>query len=244
MKAGMTLETSLILPIFLFSILGLISIMDIMKIKACVDLAVVEVGNEIAIERYSKDMATPLFSYSLEKKINSFLEKNLPKDDFKRVEKTLSIKKISGIDEENIVSFELNYRIIPKFRILDFITIGLTATYYGHDWCGWRTTDQAETMVFLSDYASVYHMDKNCKYLNVTIISVGYKSLEKYRNNDGDKYRKCNFCITGKIGDKVYITPEGNSFHTSDNCIGLTRSLHTVPISAVKGKRVCLGCGE
>ena len=72
-KAGMTLEAAFVLPIFLLAIINVISIMDIMRIKGCVDVAVAECGNEIAIESYGgyvNDLKTSLY---IKKKICHFL---------------------------------------------------------------------------------------------------------------------------------------------------------------------------
>ncbi len=243
-KASMTLEAALVLPCFLFAILGLISIMDVMKIKGCMDVAVAEAGNELAIECYGEyinDLITPLY---IKNKINSFLENNLSKADYEKVSGNIRISDLSVLEEESIISFRVNYKIAPEFKVLDFATLNLYASYYGHDWLGFKTEREAETMVFLSNTAMVYHLDKGCKYLNITIVEIPYVNLSKYRNNSGEKYKDCNFCNTQTITGIVYITPEGSNYHTVRKCIGLTRSIHTVPLSSVKEKRICSGCGE
>ena len=127
---------------------------------------------------------------------------------------------------------------------MELATVKMFTTYYGHDWLGFRTEQEVEKMVFLSDNAEVYHLNKGCKYLNTTIVEISYANLSKYRNNSGEKYRDCNFCNAKTITNVVYITPEGRNYHTIRKCIGLTRSIHTVPLSSVKEKRVCSGCGE
>ena len=243
-KASMTLEAALVLPSFLFAMLGIISVTDIIKIQGCMDVAVAEVGNELAIESYGEYINELIMPFYIKRKINSFLENNLSKADYDKISGNIRIADLSVSDERNLISFRVNYKVSPKFKVLNFTEVNLTATYYGHKWLGFKAEREIETMVFLSDTALVYHLNKNCKYLNITIIEIPYVNLSKYRNNSGEKYKDCNFCNSMPIKSVVYITPEGSNYHTIRNCIGLTRSIHTVPLSSVRDKRVCSGCGE
>jgi len=243
-KAGMTLEAAFIIPFFLFAMINTISVIDIMRIKGCVDMAVGESGNEIAIECYGEyinDLISPIY---IQGKVKKFLKENLSDSDYEKVKDSIAVTRVSTTDENNKLSFRVTYKIKPIVDMTGLITVKLYADYYGHNWLGYIEQGEIEQMVFLSNTASVYHMDKQCKYLNVTIMKVLYTNLDVYRNNSREKYKPCNFCKIGKISDYVYITPEGSGYHTSKNCIGLTRSIYTVPISQVEGKRQCVGCKE
>ena len=244
LKASMTMEAALVLPCFLFAIISLISIMDIMKIKGCMDVAVAEAGNEIAIEGYGgllNEMVTPFY---IKQKIITFLEKNLSAEAMEKVSADIHVLDLSFVEDNGVVSFRVDYNVNPNFRMPGIASVRLNATYYGYKWIGYKVKEEAENMVFISDSASVYHLDKRCKYLNVTITEIKFENLEKYRNNSREKYKDCNFCKGIAYDRVVYITPEGSNYHTIKNCIGLTRSIHTVPLSSVSDKRVCSGCGE
>lgn len=241
-KASVTLEAAFVLPVFLFAMLNIISIMDIMRIKGCVDMAVVECGNEIAIESYGGYVNDLMTSLYIKKKICYFLKENLSDADYKKIEESIYVRDVSFLKEGNKFSFKVHYKIKPMVDMAGLATVKLNTDYYGHNWLGYQSQGKTETMVFLSDKASVYHMDKHCKYLNVTIMEIPFINLEFYRNNSRQKYKACNFCTDGEKEMVVYITPEGEGYHTSKNCIGLKRSIHTVPLSQVKGKKVCQGC--
>ena len=243
-RGSMTLEASLVLPFFLFSMLSLISIMDMMRIKGCMDVAVAKTGNEIAIESYGSYMDEMLTPFYVKAKLCSFLKENLSDKDYRKISKNISVVNLSFLQEENIVCFKVKYKLEPDFDMWGFITVKLETDYYGHNWLGYDGNGKMEQMVFLSNKASVYHLNKNCKYLNVTIVEVSKSNLEKYRNNSGEKYKSCNFCDSQNISETIYITPEGSNYHTIKNCIGLTRYIYTVPLSTVENKRVCTGCKE
>ena len=243
-RASMTLEAALVLPIFLFALLSLISMFNIMKIKGCMDVAVAEAGNEIALENYGQyigDLAMPLYVKS---KIDSFLDKNLAEQDRETLSKSIFITDISFLEDENIVAFRVDYKVTSDFGVLGFASVKLHTICYGYSWLGYEAKEETERMVFISNNASVYHLDKNCTYLNVDIKQVSYASLEQYRNESGGKYGTCNFCNKISNNGIIYITSEGKNYHNIENCIGLTRSIYTVPMSTVSGKRCCTRCGE
>lgn len=243
-KASMTLEAALVLPVFLFAVLSLISTINIMKIKSCMDVAVAEAGNEIAIENYGGyvgDLAMPLY---VRQKINAFLDKNLSPKDAENISKYIFVTDISLFEEENIVAFRVDYRVTPNFGILGLSSVKLHTTYYGHSWLGYEKKEEKETMVYISKEANVYHLNKNCTHLNVTIKEIPYANLDNYRNNSREKYKICSFCDNLTNNGTVYITPEGSNYHKIETCIGLTRSIYTVPLSTVLHKNVCTRCGK
>lgn len=243
-KASMTLEAALVLPVFLFAVLSLISIFDIMKIKSCMDVAVAEAGNEIALECYGGyvgDLVKPLYiSY----KIQTFLDENLSKEDAEKISKYIFVTDVSFLEEENILKFRVDYKVTPDFGMLGLKPIKLHTTYYGHNWLGYTSQKSTETMVFISGIATVYHTHKDCTYLNIKVSEISYASIESYRNDSGHIYQTCNFCDELESTGTVYITAEGKNYHNVENCIGLTRSIYTVPLSTVSYKKICSRCGE
>lgn len=242
-KASMTLEAAFVMPLFLFACLSLISAMNVMKIKSCMDVAVAEAGNAIALESYGEYVGSSLKPLYIRQKIDTFLDKNLQKGDREKLSDSILVTDASFL-EDNIVSFRVDYKVTPDFGLLGLSSVKLHATYYGHNWLGYEAKKETETMVYISKEASVYHLDKNCTYLNLTINEVSYSSLKNYRNNSREKYKECSFCDGIINAGVVYITPEGNSYHNIKTCIGLTRSIYTVPLSTVSHKKVCTRCGE
>lgn len=244
LKAGLTVEAALVLPLFMFAVLSLISMFDIMKIKGCMDLAAVEVGNQISLEYYGgyvSDVTMPIY---VRQKIKVFLKNNLAEKDFERIGKNIFVTGFSPEKEKNSMSFRIDYKITPDFGMLGLLPIKLSATYSGHKWLGYESDKPTEKMVFLSNTASVYHIDRNCTHMSVTIEDVLYENLNQYRNNNRQKYKSCSFCDDIENNGTVFITPEGNFYHNINNCLGLTRHIYTVPLSKVSSKNICTRCGE
>ena len=243
-KGSMTLEMALVFPIFLFSVFSLISLISVMKIKSCMDVAVCEVGNEIAIKKYNEDISDILLPVYIKNQLEIFIEENLSQQDMKKLHSKIYVTDISLFEEDEIIAFRVDYNVIPDFHMLGLDKVNLNTIYYGHSWQGYSSSKEEETMVFLTENASVYHTDKNCTHMQLTIEEVSYDTLDICRNNKGSKYDECNFCNKISNNGTVYITPEGESYHNIISCAGLTRSIFTVPYSTILGKQKCIRCGE
>ncbi len=244
MRGSMTLETALVFPIFLFAIFSLIALIDVVRIESCMDVAVSESGNEISLEYYSGCVTDLTLPVLVSQKINSFLEDNLSSEDKKKLSSTITVTNMSISQASGKVNFQVDYSITPDFQFFGLNKIYLSSTYCGHTWSGYTLQEKPEEMVFITDRATVYHTDKNCTYLNLTIYEVRYEELETKRNNNCRKYKKCSFCNMMSNTGTVFITAEGECYHNIRTCIGLTRYIYTVPLSMVSNKQECLRCGE
>ena len=103
---------------------------------------------------------------------------------------------------------------------------------------------EADVLVYVTETGRVYHRDISCYHLNLTIREVSFGSVGSERNQNGAKYYPCEKCAVGvEIGSYVFIAKEGNRYHTTRDCSGLKRTVNTVPLSQVGGKRACSNCG-
>lgn len=237
LKGSMTLEIAVIFPIILFAIFSLVSLIDLVRIESCMNVAVCEAGNDISVKSYG-NKNSPIRS-----KIKSFLENHLSNKDMERLSYTVLVSD-DMISENGKIDFQVNYQIEMDRQFFGLKTVSLNTRYYGHDFCGFQKKEEQEEMVYISDRETVYHVSRSCSHLNLTIYEVKKESLEFQRNQDGSKYKECDFCKKVQIQGNIYITPEGECYHNTRNCIGLTRTIYTVPLSTVSDKPKCTRCGE
>ena len=105
-----------------------------------------------------------------------------------------------------------------------------------------QKTGADEVWVYITPYGTVYHRERNCRYLDLNIKAANLLSLMTLRNADGKIYRKCESC--GNSGGKtVYVTDYGERYHSSLSCNGLKRTIYMVKLSQVGGKKPCSKCG-
>ena len=105
--------------------------------------------------------------------------------------------------------------------------------------------DEDEIFVYVTPHGSVYHMDRNCHYLDLSIRSVPGRSISGMRNKDGACYYPCEICGRRQGAGLCYVTDYGTSYHTSLSCSGLKRSIFLIRKSEAEaeGKRPCSKCG-
>lgn len=107
--------------------------------------------------------------------------------------------------------------------------------------------EQKAEFVYLAETGRVYHIRETCTHLCLSTQSVKYGMLEHLRNQNGAKYYPCEFCGKGKnytVQSTVYITKEGNRYHSDSRCHGLLRKVHkaTLEEAVAEGRTPCKRC--
>ena len=112
--------------------------------------------------------------------------------------------------------------------------------YTGESFC----KGDEEAVVYMTPEGEVCHRSSACHYLQLSIQTAAYEALDKARNQSGERYSACEYCIGKRwTGALVYITDYGSSYHSKRDCQGLKRTIMAVPWSEVKGIRMCSKCG-
>lgn len=89
----------------------------------------------------------------------------------------------------------------------------------------------------MTDNQAVYHMTRRCSYLTLQIQA---STLEQAKHNG---YDMCAFCGKDVQGRQVYVTNEGDRYHSSLTCSGLKRTVYRKKKSEVTGLAACSRCG-
>ncbi len=112
------------------------------------------------------------------------------------------------------------------------------------DWTGKDLVEPGE-IVYITKYGTVYHRSKECKHLIININEVTLAQANMRRNESGHKYKKCSYCVKQNMSSlsNVFITSDGDRYHNSLDCLGLTRNVIEVDIKDVGDKGPCSSCG-
>ena len=101
-----------------------------------------------------------------------------------------------------------------------------------------------EEIVYVTEGSEVWHRDRNCSHLMLTIKQVDPTRVPDLRNESGGKYKPCGICHA-KLSDGIlFVTTDGDRYHNSVTCSGLKRTVYAVNYSEVKDKRPCSRCGR
>ena len=150
--------------------------------------------------------------------------------------------------EQIVVKAEYKVRLPIPFFAGEGITIHQMVK--SRVFCGSKTwkreaAEEEEEWIYITKYGTVYHRHKSCSFLNPSVQMVGKEEVFRKRNKKGGRYYPCESCVKTKeaMESVLYITEEGDCFHSSLGCKGINRTIYEIPLSKAVGLRACDKCG-
>lgn len=259
-EGSITVEASLAVPLFIFFIINLCSMFDILALHVHLEAALHQTAKEMAVYGHvinqadKKEILSTLpgsvaFSETyVRQQVNKivgqdYLNHSCIKNGSSGI--TYSFSKIMKDDRIELTAV---YRVEPKIPYIGFkgfsmVTSCKARAFTGYDNAKSGKNETEEQMVYVAETGKVYHFSKSCTHLKLSISRVSFQNVKGLRNEGGEKYRACEKC--GKNpGSTVYITKEGNRYHTAISCSGLKRTIDSIPISKVGDRTPCSRCGS
>lgn len=144
------------------------------------------------------------------------------------------------------VDIRADYFIKLPFNFLGLSGITVSQSSRSRKWTGDRDRGgAAEDYVYVTENGSVYHRNRGCSYLDLSIRAISGGQVNDSRNENGNKYYACSRCAANNFeSNAVYITDYGTVYHKSLSCSGLKRTVYMVLLSEVGGKGACSKCGS
>ena len=264
-RASMTVEAAMVLPLFLFFFINLMSSIEMIRLHGNLQLAIWDVGNRMSVyghvlwqeeaaelsaveaeDSWWQETLGIVWSYTYVKsQIKDYLGEEY-------LESSPLINGVNGLQfwEGNVMEGEDCFEIVASYGVSPFSSIagirpfGMANRYYAHVWNGYDVTRAAlEELVYVAENATVYHLDRSCTHLQLSIRQVTLHQAQNAENSQGATYRECEKCA-GNRGEYVYITEEGDCFHWKRDCAGLKRSIACLPISEIPELRRCRRCAQ
>ncbi len=259
-KAAITVEASIAIPVFLFCFLEIMSLLQALNVYSNVLFAVKKIGESVSVYGYVYDeligerdkvtvgqdvVTSVLFS-------EGYLRDRVRKECaevgceawIKGGTQGISLLGSHVNSQKSCISIYANYDFKP-FISLTGKTIHMTNRFYAKLWTGYIIQPAAaEGYVYITEYGSVYHLSTECTHLRLSIKSITAEDLKTARNEYDKKYDICEKCC-GKTPKKAYyIAVKGDCYHEEINCSGLKRTIKCVPESEVEGWKACQRCAE
>ena len=265
-KGSITVEATLVLPIFFFSVMAFVYFFQIMWIQERVNTGLWETAKEISqyscvYEDFCGEQGSDGNRAVAERLIAGALTgermKNYISAEF--LENSCVVGGAYGIvyttdttgDDKEIV-LVADYRVeIPMFQNI-FSSIHMiqkvkTRAFVGTEQIGPETGVEEDTEVYITTTGSVYHTTVECTHLALSIQTKEYSQLDSARNQYGCRYAPCEQCVRNvqvREGSRVYITSSGNRYHIEGGCSGLTRNVRSIQLSEAGEYRPCSRCGN
>lgn len=253
LKAGMTVEAAVVLPLFLFFVLNLSCSIELIRLHGNLQLALWETGSQMAVYGHALEDSTvaSMFSYFY---VQNQMIKYVGKDYLNSSPLTEGAKGLIPWESEIFTSRDemdliITYQVSPWSDLVGFTSFRMANRYYGHIWNGYDISNPEEEsrlladVVYMAENGQVYHEDRNCTHLKLSIQETTWEEAKQKRNQWGKSYTPCEKCCPEEGTVLLYITDEGERYHSDRNCSGLKRTVFSVPRDRVSGYRVCSRCG-
>lgn len=256
LRGSLTVEAAVVLPLFLMVMVAVLRFGSVMGTAAQFGAALADTGKSMAtaayVTKYGGDTgsvpgiaAVALSEAYAQGKVMSQTEDT-------SMIKNANMLLSSFLSENETIDLVLTYQLRTPFGLAKlpgnfFIQRARVRAWTGRSVSEGEGSGEGGTdgeYVYVTETGTVYHDDPECTHLKLSIRLVDSGSLSSLRNNDGGKYHACELCGEASPKGMVYITDEGNRYHSSLSCSGLKRTVRQVSKSEIGDLRACSRCGK
>lgn len=241
--AGFTLEAAVVLPLAASFFVSILFFFRIMQIQLVVQKALDDAGRQLAI--YSaKEASVPDLAAAEVLFLKELGDEKLT-DEYILGGK-LGISLLQSEFDERDVRVKAYYLIRLPIQIFWMRDFAIEQHADCRRWTGWSPgggANSEDEWVYITETGSVYHYTSTCSHLELSIRSVQRAQIADLRSENGEKYYKCKQCGEPENAwGTVYITNQGNRYHSDLNCSGIKRTIYMVRLSEVEGRSCCSRC--
>lgn len=255
LKGSMTVEGSLVLPLFLFYVMTLLYLLEMVRFQSCVCEAMHRSLSYAWTEMYTKESSDLLaerdFSAELTAEVKNRVlhylrEEEMPFLCVENGEDGISLEIKTDTPEEGDMEVTVSYRLRP---LVSWLQIGdgiISDSMMLHGFVGYTGgfggDDGRERYVYVTPSGTKYHLAQTCSYIKVRLLTATGEEIDGKRNESREIYRPCELCRPKKEGI-LYYTAWGNRFHNDNRCSGIKKNVFMIPLSEVGGRTACSKCG-
>ncbi|MBO5282421.1 MAG: hypothetical protein J6B43_04750 [Lachnospiraceae bacterium] len=250
----MTVEAAVILPLVLLFFLHLGSCMEMLRLHGRLAFALWQTGRELtvygaAVGEDEEGGGVPGLAVSY-LYVDNRLEQILGRDYLDSSPLTYGSQGLNYLaseylEDEETVNIIITYQVSPRITIFPFPYFRMVSRYYGRAWTGYEVGEETEQTiyVYVTDEGEVWHSRADCSYLKLSIYEAAPETVWMLRNRHGERYRACSRCEDWPVSNPVYLTEEGNRYHTVRSCPALLRHIRAIVWQENIPYRPCGRCG-
>lgn len=249
-QGSMTVEASLVLPLFIFFFLQMTGFLEMLRLHGNLEYGLWKAGKTLTIyaaaEGIAEQVPEPVVSYLYVKGVlyNTLGSEYLESAPLTQGSMGLNFLESDIINANDEVNLTLTYQVSPRGKLFPFTYTRLANRFYGRAWTGYDVSSVGEgvQLAYVTKYGEVWHGSKECSHLKLTVKKISAHNLGRTRNEWGRSYAKCSFCTKGVMPGVLYITEEGDCYHYEESCLGLTRHVEVILWDEREKYRPCSRC--
>lgn len=256
---SLTVEASLVFPIFFYAVMSICCFFGYMEVKGAVKAEMIELARDISAYgdivslvdsleisvTEAEELAVSKMPFIDELSLGPIFRERL-KDDpritnyIKGGIKGISLSGSDIITNKDTIKIVCEYELKAPTSLFGLGGIPVRQEIEYRYFSGYKVKsllysedesdeDDSET-VYITENGTVYHVSLSCPSLKITPSEVSSKDVSDKRNRSGGRYYPCEKCAKGAIPDTLYITSEGDRYHYRLDCAGLKRTVTEISI--------------
>ncbi|MDR1700679.1 MAG: pilus assembly protein [Lachnoclostridium sp.] len=236
-KGSFTVEAAFILPIFFFAMMSCVFIIQLLICQDEVQWALTRIARESSAEMAlteNKILKNPAYFTG---KMALYMKGS-----------GVFVSMADSLVQDDKIELTASYSVRLPFQIFAIKEVRFYQVVHTRVFAGVisrRMTSERDRIVYVAETGQVYHFDRECTYLRLSISQVRGSDIENLRNEGGAKYKPCESCADKGVlhnRDLVYITNYGNRYHTARTCSRMKRTIHEHKLSEIGKLPPCSKC--
>lgn len=256
-SASLTVESAFVFPFFFLAIVILVLFLDLYRIQSVIQASLSQSSRELGMYAYCKSADEPspvgtvssavCIAYAKTQLLSALKEESLPQIAGHKN----GISLLMSSYQNGQITLKATFLYKSPVTLIPLHPIPVTIVSSVHAWTGYDSNhidmepSDSEEMVYVTDYQGVYHTFSDCTYLSLSVTTASKSSLSSLRNVYGEKYHPCERCVHSSSNQNIfYITQNGNRYHSSSSCGGLTRHVRLIKKSELQNLHLCSRCAQ
>lgn len=251
-EASLTIEAALAFPIFIFALLFVISLFDMLDTHRKIQMIADDITRQFAqyayiIEYTDADEKADILKLGT---LHAYALYRLQDEIDMRKLKLANTLGTEYMKEDDMICVKYSYFYKPYYNIFGYQGMYQEVVSKRRAFVGVYTRNEddekpneEDRMVYVGKTSKRYHLNPHCHYLSNQMSSVDMAHIHTKRNIYGAKYDACSRCVKGNES-KVYIMPSGSAYHTDASCTAIIAYISKVRYREVKHLGACSYCGR
>lgn len=256
-RGSASVEAAVILPVFIFAMLGLVSVAGIIHTRSIVYEGLYETALYMAeysfLDRQIKDgidvgseaelLSDGLSVVTANMKLEEYIDDNGSVE--KYVAGGMSGLKIvqAELKQDDHIYIKMVYDLRIEVPIIGGVGIPCEERIRQRAYLGYdreNDDDSEGTFVYVAENGQVYHSSRSCYHIRLSIRQVSPTNADR----ECEGLAGCSLCARYSGRGTLYVTQSGDKYHFSLECPGLKRTIYRVKKEDAGGLPPCSECGE
>ncbi len=245
LRASLTIEASIIIPLFITLMVFGMYTFRLLQVHSIVQQSINNASRTMAVTlgNIPNEGETVLLASTVAMAALELKEREVPLEFIDGG--PLGFDFLESTADGNYIDLKVTYRMTFPVGLLGDYTYEINQRARCRKWVGYDKNENETdgNYVYITDHGEAYHTNYFCTYLNPSVHKVAKDEVSEKRNKSGGRYEKCQRCGKTKPGAFLYITDYGTSYHNDVNCTEIKHNIKKVLLEEVKDTmRPCSKC--